>query len=398
MRRRDLLASLGLAGLGGLAGCLGSAGSGSPPGSPTVTPTPTPRSVTTGFGAVDLPVNGSEIETRLPKDGIPAVTEPAFGDDWGDWLAVDEEHRPDEPLSLDDRAPVVGVEGEAVASTERGESPAERDGEARAYPMRILDHHEVVNDSFGGPLLVTYCPLCGSAVVAVREVRNEETTFGVSGKLWRNDLVLYDDATGSLWSQLLATAIQGPATGETLELVPASLSTWGEWRESHPETRVLLPPPGSVTVDGRDPWIDYDRSKYSYEGESQVVGYDSAASYTLVVGVVHGGEAVAYPFEAVRAAGVVNDRVGDLPVVVAATAGGSLVAYERVVDGGNLRFSVADDRHLRAGGSYWERTTGRAVDGPHEGTRLSRANERSPLFRRAWEDFHPGSRLWSPSE
>ncbi len=381
VRRRDLLASLGPVGVGGLAGCLGSIG-GSSLDSPSPSPTATPRSVATGFGDVDLPVNGSEIETRLPKDGIPAITDPAFGEDWGDWSAVPAAHRPDSSPVLVDEAPVVGVE---------------RDGEARAYPLRILDHHEVVNDSFGGPLLVTYCPLCGSAVVAVREVRGEETVFGVSGKLWRNDLVLYDDATGSLWSQLLATAIRGPATGETFELVPASLSTWGEWREVHPGTRVLLPPPGSVTVAGRESRVDYDESKYDYEGETQVVGYDAAASYTLVVGVVHGGEAVAYPFPAVREAGVVNDRVGDLPVVVATTPGGSLVAYDRTVEGRTLRFSEAEERHLHADGSRWERTTGRGVDGPHEGVRLTRVNSRSPLFRRAWEDFHPESRIWRPS-
>jgi len=378
VRRRDLLASLGGAGLGGLAGCLGSTG-GSTLGSPSPTPTPTPRPVTTGFGEVTLPVDGSEMRTALPRDAIPAVTDPAFGGDWSDWSAVPEEHRPDSPPALADEAPVVGVE---------------RDGEARAYPLRILDHHEVVNDRFGGPLLVTYCPLCGSAVVAIREVDGEETVFGVSGKLWRNDLVLYDEATGSLWSQLLATVIQGPATGATLDLVPASLSTWGEWREAHPGTRVLLPPPGSVTVAGRESRVDYAISKYGYEGETQVVGYDDATGYTLVVGVVHGGEAVAYPFEAVRAAGVVNDRVGGSPVVVAATPGGSLVAYERVVDGATLRFAVADGARLRAGGSRWALTTGRAVDGPHEGTHLVRANERSPLFRRAWADFHPDSRVW----
>jgi len=321
------------------------------------------------------------MRTALRKDGIPAITDPAFGADWSDWSAVPE-HRPEDPPALEDAAPVVGVG---------------RDGEPRAYPLRILDHHEVVNDSFAGALLVTYCPLCGSAVVARSEVRGEETTFGVSGKLWRNDLVLYDEATDSLWSQLLATAIRGPATGERLELVPSSLSTWGEWREAHPDTRVLLPPPGSATVDGRDSRYQYELSKYGYEEERQVVGYDSSAEYTLVVGVVHGGEAVAYPFDAVRTAGAVNDRVGGLPVVVTVTPGGSLAAYERVGAGETFRFAVADERHLRAGGSRWERTTGRAVDGPHEGTRLSPANERSPLFRNAWEDFHPDSRVWSPS-
>ena len=212
------------------------------------------------------------MRTALHEDGIPAITEPAFGADWSDWSAVPTEHHPEEFPTLPDDASVVGAEREAVVSPERGGSPAERDGEARAYPLRILDHHEVV----------------------------------------------------------------------------VALDVWRVARDP-PRDASAPPPPGSVTVSGRDAARDYGDSKYGYEGETQVVGYDSATEYPLVV--VHEGEAVAYPFDAVRAAGVVNDRVGSLPVVVATTPDGSLTAYERAVDGETLRFSVDDDRYLRAGGS-----------------------------------------------
>jgi hypothetical protein len=261
----------------------------------------------------------------------------------------------------------------------------------------------VVNETFGGSLLVTYCPLCGSAVVAERLVDGEPTVFGVSGMLWRNDLVPYDRASESLWSQLLATAIRGPKTGTQLRLVPSTLASWGEWRTAHPETRVLLPPPGSVALGSRRPaTFDYGDSKYGYESQSQLVGFDregeGLGDRTLVAGVDHGGVARAYPFPAVREADVVNDVVGGLPVVVALAPGGSLVAYDRRVGGEGagetLRFGAADRRHLRAGGSRWERTTGWAVDGPHAGRRLVPASDRSAMFWSAWRAFHPHTTVY----
>jgi hypothetical protein len=375
VRRRRYLAALGLAGATGLAGCAGYVGS-SDEGTPPRSPTPEPVQV----GGVTLPVDRSELFTALPPDAIPAITVPAFGEDWHDWSAVPAEHRPPpaERPTLPDEFAVVGVE---------------RDGEARAYPLAVLDWHEVVNEQFGGPLLVTYCPLCGSGVVAERTVDGDPTMFGVSGLLWRDDLVLYDRATESLWSQLLATAIRGPKTGPQLRLVPSTLASWGEWRTAHPETRVLLPPPGSVAVGGRRKEVrDYGDSKYGYEDQTQLVGFDQdgegLGSRTLVAGVDHGGVARAYPFPVVREVDVVNDRVGGLPVVVALAPGGALVAYERRVDGETLRFFGADERHLRAGGSRWERTTGRAVDGPYEGRRLAPTDERTSMFWSAWQAFH----------
>ena len=329
---------------------------------------------------VELPVSGSEMYAALAKDTIPAIVEPAFGADWSDVETPE-----GEPAELPDDSPVIGVH---------------RGGRARAYPLRILDWHEVVNDRLGGPLFVSYCVLCGSAVVAERTVDGTATVFGVSGYLWRDDLVLYDRLTESLWSQLLATAIQGPLTGTQLSLVPSSFTTWAEWRSIHPETEVLLPPPASNTVEGREATFDYFTPKYSFD-EGQLIGYDreedGVTPRTLVIGVEAGGVARAYPFQAVETAGVVNDRVGGLPVVVTVTPGGSLAAYDRRVDGRVRTFSVEDESHLRAGGSLWERATGLAVDGRYEGQRLESASEFGPMFWRGWKNFNPESAVYGQS-
>jgi hypothetical protein len=384
MRRRRLLAGL-TAGIAGLAGCSGGSG-GDRATDERPTRSPTPQPVRQRLGDVDLPVPSGEIEYRLGKDDIPAIVDPVFADSWAGLSVPDSSTYDGGPLLPDD-SPVIGVE---------------RDGEARAYPLRILDWHEVVNDDFGGPLLVTYCPLCGSGVTAERRVAGQETVFGVSGRLWRNDLVLYDRQTESLWSQLLAAAIRGPRAGERLTLVPSSLTTWGEWRDGHPDTRVLLPPPRSNTVRGPDATYDYFTSKYVRTDE-QLIGYAGAegtprpgqpAERRLVIGVTADGEARAYPLDAVAAEGVVNDTVGDLPVVVTVTPGRSLVAYERRVDGTVLAFSPDGDAHMRAGGSRWERASGRAVDGPSQGRTLARASDVPPMFWKGWRNFHPDTTVY----
>lgn len=378
MERRALLAVVGSGLAVGFAGC---GGAPSAPGEPAAT-----REGESGnpqrIDNVDLPVPLGEMEVRLPRDGIPAIVEPAFAADWTD-LSVPDDSRYDGGPLLPDDAPVVGVE---------------RDGRARAYPLRVLNWHEVVNDAFGGPLLVTYCPLCGSSVVAERRVAGEPAVFGVSGRLWRDDLVLYDRATESLWSQLLAVAIHGPQTGEQFALVPSSLSTWGEWQTSHPDTDVLLPPPPSNTLRGPDATFDYFSEKYGYS-EEQLIGYAGnetgrPAPRRLVIGVTADGEAKAYPFDAVVGAGVVNDRVGELPVVVTVTPSDTLVAYDRRVGGRILSFDAAGPAHLRADGSRWERETGRAVDGSHRGTRLEPATDVPAMFWKGWTAFHPETTVY----
>lgn len=249
MRRRVFLAT-GTAFAGGLAGC---SGVGADPAEPTPT-----RTTFTAESIARSGVPQTVCEEEVVEDpGIYAVVEPAFGPDWAG-ISVGKPYG-----ELTDDEVVVGVE---------------RGGVARAYPLSILWHHEVVNDTFGGPLIVTYCPLCRSGMVAERLVGGAPTVFRVSGLLWRperiraeaakaadrvfgadmtsgetdvlnaGNLVMVDDATGSYWSQILAQAICGPRTGDHLTIVPSTVATWGDWRADHPATEVLLPPPHSVTV------------------------------------------------------------------------------------------------------------------------------------------------------
>jgi len=331
----------------------------------------------------EFPISRDQLNRGAPKDAIPAIVDPKFADDWSDLGGSSA------ALSLSAEDDVIGVE---------------RDGEARAYPLSILNWHEVVNDEFAGPLLVTYCPLCGSGVTAERRVDGEVTRFGVSGLLWNSDLVMYDEKTASLWSQLIGTAIRGPRAGTSLSFVPSTLTTWGAWTETHPQTQVLLPPPESGTIAedgsrsyGRDPYRGYDSS------ESIGIGYNDFQDDRLhpkawVVGVRHGGQAKAYPTTELGFDATVEDTVGGLSIVVTTTDEGSLAAYERAVDDETLSFSNAGPMHLRAGGSRWNKVSGRAVDGPFEGTTLTRANDRSELFWFAWADFYPDTEVYRSDE
>lgn len=382
MNRRALLAA-GAASLSAAsAGCLGELHPGCGGGSVQTTQ-PSPGD------PEQLPVPESELVRAARKDEIPAITEPAFGPDWegvvvtGVWWGTGEEFDFTVELLPDDR--VVGVV---------------RDGRARAYPLRVLNWHEVVNDQFDGPLLVTYCPLCGSAITADRVVDGQPTTFGVSGLLYRSNLVLYDDRTDSLWGQLLATAIRGPATGSTLRLVPSELTTWKAWQERHPETDVLLPAPLSKTV-GTSEAAPYSRNPYSeYATSDRVVGGADSDDDRLhpkaeVLGVRHDGEAVAYPLERVSAAGAINDTVGGRPIVVTATPEDSLVAYDRRVAGEVLRFSAGEPGELLGGDTRWDVENGRAIAGRYEGKTLDPVDDALQLYWFAWREFEPETRLYS---
>lgn len=130
-----------------------------------------------------------------------------------------------------------------------------------AFPTRILDQHEIVNDVFAGdPLAITWCPLCGSAVGIERTIGDTVTSFGVSGLLYNSDLVLYDRETATLWDQIVATGIVGPLTGEKLTYVPLSMSTWSKWRSQHPDTLVLSPDTGFNFDYSQDRYADYRAS------------------------------------------------------------------------------------------------------------------------------------------
>jgi hypothetical protein len=379
VNRRQFLGAVGLGGLVASAGCFDEVWRRGDPGEPL------PGGPDAG---VQLPLSRFGLHRGAARDGIPAITVPAFA---ADWSSVD--------ATLDDDHRVIGVDAGS---------------ETRAYPLSVLVWHGAVNDVFerssttdrsapdtrvDGPVLVTYCPLSGSGVVVDRRVAGEVRTFAVSGLLWQSTQVLYDVESESLWSPLFGTAISGPLRGTALGRHPATVTTWGEWRREHPETTVLLPPPVSDTVKG---WQtrDYDRDPYrGYAWSARVgVGHNPVVDERLhpkvsVVGIVADGVARAYPSVAVDVAGVVNDTVGTRPVVVAATRAGSLVAYDRRVDGVVLDFE-RDGDVLVGGGSRWNLVTGRALDGTHEGTRLAPAADYSQLFWFAWAEFNPETEIY----
>lgn len=174
----------------------------------------------------------------VPKDGIPSVDDPEFGD-------------PSEgDAQMDPGDVVFGVE---------------LDGDARAYPQRILVSHEIVNDTVGGTnVAVTYCPLTGTAIGFERG----DVEFGVSGQLVNNNLIMYDRATDSWWPQVLGASVRGPMKGQALHEFPVVWTTWGRWRETHPETRVMTEDTGSVRDYERDPYGEYNPPGGYYDSGS----------------------------------------------------------------------------------------------------------------------------------
>ncbi len=167
-----------------------------------------------------------------PKDGIPALTRPAF---------IAAEHA--EYLQPDDR--VIGVKQGDVT---------------RAYPLAILNYHEIVNDTIGEtPLAVTYCPLCDSAAVFDRRTPLGEREFGVSGLLYNSNVLMYDrrGKPESLWSQVQSIGLSGPAAKKRLTSLPCELTTWKSWKSRYPRTAVLSAKTGHQRDYRRSPYAEY---------------------------------------------------------------------------------------------------------------------------------------------
>lgn len=134
-------------------------------------------------------------------------------------------------------------------------------GETRAYPLRVMTFHEIVNDVVGGePVAVTYCPLCNAAIVFDRTVEDEVLDFGTTGKLRRSDLVMYDRATDSWWQQFSGEAIAGSYAGTELTMLPSQLISWERFAAAHPDALVLNDPTRFRRPYGMNPYTGYDTS------------------------------------------------------------------------------------------------------------------------------------------
>ncbi len=228
-----------------------------------------------------------------------------------------------------------------------------------------------------------------------REIEGEEFTFGVSGKLIRNVLVMYDRQTESYWSQLLGESVAGTMAGTKLEFLPSWMMSWEQWKELHPET-IALDKGGRRG--GRDSYEGYYASD-----RAGVIGKtnDDERLYTkeFVVGVELEDDAVAYPFSALNEEPVINDALNghDLLVVFDRQRGTGLV-YDRNVDGQLLTFTQNSDQMTvkdEETGTVWDAFSGQALEGPLLGKQLERVKS-TIVFWFGWVDFHPDTLVYTP--
>ena len=228
-----------------------------------------------------------------------------------------------------------------------------------------------------------------------REVNNQELTFGVSGKLIRNVLVMYDRQTESLWSQLLGESVSGELQGSKLEFLPSWHMTWGQWKEKHPETLALKKGRRGI----RDPYTSY------YQSNARGIIGETFEDYRLlakeyIIGVELEGAAIAYPFRVLSAQPVVNDEVGghDILVVFDQAGAGSAV-FDRQVGDQTLTFSQADSANQvlkdDETGSTWDGLSGKAIAGPLKGQSLIRLKSTSSFWF-GWKDFHTNTEVFDP--
>lgn len=202
-----------------------------------------------------------------PRDGIPAIDQPKF-------LNAQKA----DFLQASDR--ILGINYKGVQ---------------RAYPINILNWHEIVNDTIKGEsVVITYCPLCGTGVVYSGMINGQPQQFGVSGLLYNSDVLLYDRATESLWSQMLSTAISGKKVGTTLTTIPVQHTSWAAWKAQYPQTQVLSQATGFKRDYSRTPYQDYDANSdifFPLNAESR-----RYHPKERVLGVQIGEKFKAYPF------------------------------------------------------------------------------------------------------
>lgn len=172
------------------------------------------------------------------KDGIPAISNPKFTNttEAKKWLK-------------DDADGILVTVGKTT----------------RFYPYNILVWHEIVNDAIEKtPVVVTFCPLCGSAIVFDATIDGKQEEFGVSGKLYESNLLMYDKTTESLWSQIIGEAVVGDRTGEKLSLYPSQVMSFKQAKEKYPNMEVLSKETGYSRSYGASPYGDYDTNDKIY--------------------------------------------------------------------------------------------------------------------------------------
>ena len=247
-----------------------------------------------------------------PRDGIPSIDEPKF------IAAADADF-----LKADDRVLGLVIKNEA-----------------RAYPLAILNWHEIVNDEFTGmAVMISFCPLCGTGMAFEPEPPVRE--FGVSGLLYNSDVLLYDRETGSLWSQIMAKAINGPLKGKSLKQLPLTHTSWQDWKTQFPDSRVLSTNTGYKRDYSKSPYEGYEKSDQIFFPVSSSV--QRFHNKEWVLGVKIAGIYKAYPFsELAKATRPVKDTISGQHIEV---------IFDR--ENNTARAQDEQDRDISTVMSYW---------------------------------------------
>jgi hypothetical protein len=312
---------------------------------------------------IDQIVNGGP-----PRDGIPSIDNPKF-------VSVQDASKFLQAADL-----VIGVS---------------INGDTRAYPLQILVWHEIVNDVVGDtPVAVTYCPLCLTSQVYVRDVDGQIVQFGTSGKLYNSNLVMYDRTSESLWSQAMGEGIVGKYAGTKLEKVPFEVGYWDDWKKQHPDSKILSIDTGFGRPYGTDPYGDYYTSSQVLFPVSH--RDDRLAVKEVVIGLEHDGAFKAYRLQDIEDNKVTSDDVNGQAVVIFSPQSFTARAFDRAVGNQVLYFSydpatgkITDSQT----GSEWN-FEGNAINGEMEGKSLSRI----PFdegFWFSWAAFHPQTELYT---
>ena len=242
-----------------------------------------------GFSVTGALIPVDEIHSGgPPRDGIPAIDRPHFVNAGAATF-----------LQESDR--VLGIV---------------RNGISKAYPVAILNWHEIVNDRFvNEPVVLTYCPLCGTGMAFLATSGDQELDFGVSGLLYNSDMLLYDRQTQSLWTQIGRQAVSGPMKGTKLQAVPARHTRWADWKQRYPATLVLSTNTGFQRDYSRNPYQGYDKTDDLWFPVR--VQDDRYRLKEPVLGIEIAGRFKAYPFvELEKSDGDVHDIFAGHAIVV----------------------------------------------------------------------------------
>ena len=232
------------------------------------------------------------------KDGIPSIDSPKFvtleeADQW-----------------IEDNELVLAIDYKGVK---------------RVYPLQILVWHEIVNDVIAGdPLLITYCPLCGSGIAFERVINGEAVEFGVSGKLYNSNLVMYDRKTDSYWSQFDGLAIVGELAGTRLKPVSIDTVVWRDWKEGNPNSEILSQQTGFIRSYGVDPYGSYYEDSFLlFPVENSD---DRVHPKTVVFGIEVMGSYKAYKEDDLKELRVIEDTVGGVSIRLKRDDSGTVTA------------------------------------------------------------------------